>query len=85
MQSINSSNTEVINRTPMIKDIPFYPDPTYKSLPKPTRIPTLESPENIDISPEIDINFEENSPFQEGIISETYQSNFSKNLDNWRV
>ena len=27
----------------------------------------------MDINPELNIDFEENSPFQEGIISETYQ------------
>ena len=32
-----------------------------------------ESPENVDICPEINIDFEENSPFQEGVISETFQ------------
>ena len=57
---------------PMIKVIPICPDPTYRPPPKLTRVPTLESPENINISPQINIDFEENSPFQEGVISETY-------------
>ena len=73
MQSISNSNAEIINRKPIIKEIPFYPDPTYRSPPKPVRIPMWERPENIDISPELDMNFEENSPFQEGVISKTYQ------------
>ena len=60
------------NRRPVIKDIHFYHDPTYRPPPKPVRIPTLESPENIDVSPELNIDFEENSPFQEGIILEPY-------------
>ena len=34
----------------MTKDIPFYPDPTYRPPSKPTKIPTSEGPENIDIS-----------------------------------
>ena len=46
VQSINNSNAEIINRRPMIKDIPFYPDPTYRPPPKPVRIPTSESSEN---------------------------------------
>ena len=29
----------------MIKDIPFYPDPTYKPPPKPVRIPMSKNPE----------------------------------------
>ena len=60
----------------MIKDIPFSPDPNYRLPPKPVRIPTprsSESSESTDINPEINIDFEENSPFQEGIVSETYQ------------
>ena len=56
----------------MIKDIPFYPDPTYRPHTKPVRIPTSGSTENIDISLELNINFEENSPFQEGVILEEY-------------
>ena len=56
----------------MINDIPFYPDPTYRPPPKPVRIPMSESPENVDIILEINIDFEKNSPFQ-GVILETYQ------------
>ena len=43
VQSINKSNSEVINRRPMIKDIPFYSDPTYRPPPKPVRFSTSES------------------------------------------
>ena len=35
LQSINNSNAEVVNRRPMIKYIPFYPDPTYRPPLKP--------------------------------------------------
>ena len=75
-QSITNSYDEVTHRSPMIKDIPFYPDSTYKPLPKTVRIPTPESSyssESTYIDPEINIDFEENSLFQEGIISEIYQ------------
>ena len=72
-QSITNYNTEVTHRRPVIKDIPFYPDPTYRPPPKPVRTPTLGSSESRDINPEINIDFEENSPFQEGVISEAYQ------------
>ena len=40
----------------MIKDIPFYPDPTYRPSPKLIRVPTSEGSEKIDISPEINID-----------------------------
>ena len=43
MQSITNSNDEVTHRRPMIKDIPFYPDPNYRPPPKPTRTPTSGS------------------------------------------
>ena len=33
----------------------------------------FQSSENTDVNPEINIDFEENSPFQEGVISEIYQ------------
>ena len=75
-QSVTKSNDEVTHRRPMIKDIPFYQDPKYRSPSKPIRTPMTGSSwssESTDIDPEINIDFEENSWFQEGIISETYQ------------
>ena len=38
-QSLTNSNDEVTHRNPMVKDIPFYPDPTYRPPPKPIRTP----------------------------------------------
>ena len=76
VQSITNSNEEVTHRSPMIKDIPLYPDPTFRPPPKPIRTPVPEisqNSESTDINQEININFEENTPFQEGIISEVYQ------------
>ena len=55
------------------KDIPSYPDLAYWPTPKPVKIPMPELPGNMDINPELNTDFEENSPFQEGVISETYQ------------
>ena len=75
-QSLTNSNDEVTHRNPMVKDIPFYPDPTYRPPPKPVRTPmpgSSQSSDSTNIDPEINIDFEENSPFQEGIISEIYQ------------
>ena len=56
----------------MIKDIPFSPAPTYRPPPMLIAIPASNGKENIDIIPESNIDFKENSPFQ-GVISETYQ------------
>ena len=65
---------------PLIPDVPFHPDPTYRPPPKPVRSNMPRSQENSqsspsteNISPDINLEFEENSPFQEGIISEAYQ------------
>ena len=71
VQSVNSHSMDATKRKPMIKNIPFYPDPTYRPPHKLIRIPR-SGPENIDISSEINIDFEENSPFQEGVTTETY-------------
>ena len=73
VQSITSSNAEVTHRRPMIKDIPFYQDPTYRPPPKLVRAPMPGSSESTDINPGINIDFEENFLFQEGVISENYQ------------
>ena len=40
--------------------------------PKPIKIPMPEFPGKMDINPELNTDFEENSSFQEGVISETY-------------
>ena len=64
MQSISKSSTEVINRRKIQKinrDIPFYPDPTYRPPPMPLRITMSESPQNIDISLELNTDFKESS------------------------
>ena len=49
-------------------------DPIYRPPPKPKenlQLPRIES--NTDVSPRIDLENKENSPYQEGVISETYQ------------
>ena len=54
------------------RPIPFYPDPILRPPPRP---PDLKETRRdlLDLDMEININFEENSPYQEGIISETYE------------
>ena len=74
VQSISNQSTEAINRRMMqtiSKDNAFYPDSVYRPLSKPIKIPMPEFPGNMDINPECNTDFEENSPFQEGVISET--------------
>ena len=65
---------------PLIPDVPFHPGPTYRPPPKSIRsyMPRSQESSRISVSvekinPHINLDFEENSPFQEGIISETIQ------------
>ena len=52
----------------------FPPRPIDRPFPRPPENLQTNSPENKpDTKPEIDIEFEQNSPHQEGIISEFYQ------------
>ena len=55
--------------------VPFYPDPIMKPPPRlPDKIIHNDGQMNLDLDIEINKDFEENSPYQEGIISEIYQS-----------
>ena len=80
MHSIKNMDKGMTHTRPLIPDVPFHPGPTYRPPPKPYRpnmsrsqesSQSLHSPENT--SSDINLNFEENSPFQEGVISEAYQ------------
>ena len=53
---------------------PFYPDPLMKPPPRlPDKVVQNNRQINLDLDVEINKDFEENSPYQEGIISEIYQ------------
>ena len=65
---------------PLIPDVPFDPDPTNRPPAKPIRsnMPRSQessqsSPSVKNINPDINLDFEKNSPFQEGVISEVFQ------------
>ena len=56
------------------RELPFYPDPIYRPPPRPPENLQKHRPESKpDTRPKINVEFEENSPYQEGIISEAYQ------------
>ena len=64
---------------PLVPDVPFHQGPTYRPPPKPIRSnmsrgqeSSQSSPSSENISSDINLDFEENSPFQEGVISEAY-------------
>ena len=80
MDIINNVDVGMTHTKPLIPDVPFHPGPTYRPSPKPIRsnVPrsqeSLQSPSSIEnINPDIYLDFEENSLFQEGVISETFQ------------
>ena len=61
-------------RQDISREILMYPYPTYRPTPKPVEVPIPDIPGSIsDFDQEIYTDFEENSPFQEDVISETYQ------------
>ena len=80
MHIINNADAGMTHTKPLIPDVPFHPGPTYRPPPKPIRSNMPRSQESSqssssveNINPDINLDFEENSPFQEGVISETFQ------------
>ena len=61
------------------REIPAYADPMYRPPPKPTKTPFQEIPrKHMDLGSDaleqgINMDFEENSQYQEVVITETYQ------------
>ena len=74
MHSINNVDEDMTHRRPLILDVLFHPGPTYRPPPRPIRsnvpISQENSPSSENISSDINLDLEENSPFQEGVISE---------------
>ena len=77
MHIINNVDVGMTHTKPLIPDVPFHPGPTYRPPSKPIRsnIPrNQESSSGVEnIHPDINLDFKENSLFQEGVISETFQ------------
>ena len=79
MHSINNVSGKMTNNNPLIPDVPFHPGPVYSRSPKPIKqhMSYPHSPQIStsvgDINPNINFDFEDNSPFQEGIMSKTFQ------------
>ena len=69
------STNNAVNNNPFIPDVPFHVDliPRPKQPIKQNMTHEHNSHNEQNISPNINIDFEENSPFQEGIMSETFQ------------
>ena len=77
LKQLITNETETITGKKILgknREQPFYPDPIYRSPLRPPDNLRSNCPETeLDTKPKIDIEFEENSPHQEGIISEVYQ------------
>ena len=69
VHTTNNANDRVINN-PFIPDVPFHLDPLLRQ-PIKQNITCKQNEQNI--SPNINFDFKENSPFQEGIMSKTFQ------------
>ena len=68
IHSTNSASDRLINNTPFMPDVPFHLDPLLTNPKQHTIKQNIQ-----EINPKINFDFEENSPFQEGIMSETFQ------------
>ena len=70
---------KMTNNNPLITDVPFHPGPVYRPPSKFTRQDvsnqkgSQSSSSTEDINPNINLDFEENSPFQDGVMSKTFQ------------
>ena len=72
---INNADDRIVNNNSFIPDPPFHPDSILKPPIKPIKqnMTHGQSSQNVQgIYP--NINFAENSPFQEGVMSETFQT-----------
>ena len=67
-------NDRLVNNNHFMPDVPFHLGPLLRS-PKqqPIKQNITQNIQEINPNPNINLDFEENSPFQEGIMSETFQ------------
>ena len=76
MHTTNNANDRLVNNNPFIPDVPFHPDLLLRPPKQPIKqnMTHEQNSQNVhDINPNINFDFKENSPFQEGIMSETFQ------------
>ena len=78
MHSTNNTNDKMANTSPFIPDGTFYPGPVYRPPPKLIKqnMTYAQSSQSSNIdnnNSNINFDFEENSPFQEGIMFKTFQ------------
>ena len=76
--SINNADDRITNNNPLIPDSGFHPGPICRPPPKPikqnlTYVQSSQISNAKYINPSINFDFDENSPFQEGVMSKTFQ------------
>ena len=76
VHTTNNANDRLVNNSPHMPDVPFHLDPLLRPPKQPIK-QSMACDQNLqkiqDINPNINFDFEENSPFQEGVMSETFQ------------
>ena len=86
MHSVNNADEGMTHAIP---DVPFHPGPTYRPLPKPVRsqmpgshegLQSSDSSVSTNTNTDINLDFEENSPFQK--LPKDLISHSFKNLEN---
>ena len=70
--SINNADDRIPNNNPLMPDAAFHQGPILRPPPKPIKQNDQSSQNTKDIYLNINFDFEENSPFQEGIMSEMF-------------
>ena len=78
--STNSLSDRLINNIPFMPDVPFHPDPLLRNREQQPIKQNIQ-----EINPKINFDFEENSPFQEGVMLETFQRLDKSFFQNPRV
>ena len=76
VHTTNNANDRIVNNNPFMPDVLFHLDPLLtppKQSIKQNMTHNQNSQKGADINPNINFDFEENSPFQEGIMSKTFQ------------
>ena len=90
VHSTNNMNDKMANANPLIPDGAFHPGPVYRPPPKPikqnmTHSQSSQSSNVENNNSNINFDFEENSPFQEGIMSKHFKdwtNHFFRNQKN---
>ena len=70
IHSTNNTSDRLISNSPFMPGVSFYPDPLLRN---PQKQPIKQNIQEINNNPNINLDFEENSPFQEDIMLEMFQ------------